>query len=96
MRLVAKRTRLVANRTRLLLRQVKTLNFPALDVSYEFSGHVDELWGLAAHPNVPQFVTAGWDRLLQLWDGLSHSTVWSKDIEVRILRLNLHLALYSF
>ncbi|KAI8432436.1 hypothetical protein MSG28_004830 [Choristoneura fumiferana] len=46
-------------------------------------GHVDELWGLAAHPTLPQFVTAGWDRLLQLWDGLSHSTVWSKDIEER-------------
>lgn len=45
-------------------------------------GHVDELWGLAAHPSLPQFVSAGWDRLLQLWDGLSHSTVWSKDIEV--------------
>ncbi|XP_075977053.1 echinoderm microtubule-associated protein-like 2 isoform X7 [Anticarsia gemmatalis] len=46
-------------------------------------GHVDELWGLAAHPSLPQFVSAGWDRLLQLWDGLSHSTVWSKDIEER-------------
>ncbi|CAK1582473.1 unnamed protein product [Parnassius mnemosyne] len=46
-------------------------------------GHVDELWGLATHPTLPQFVTAGWDRLLQLWDGLSHSTVWSKDIEER-------------
>ncbi|XP_037293289.1 echinoderm microtubule-associated protein-like 2 isoform X5 [Manduca sexta] len=46
-------------------------------------GHVDELWGLACHPTLPQFVTAGWDRLLQLWDGLSHSTVWSKDIEER-------------
>ncbi|XP_026332569.1 echinoderm microtubule-associated protein-like 2 isoform X3 [Hyposmocoma kahamanoa] len=46
-------------------------------------GHVDELWGLATHPSLPQFVSAGWDRLLQLWDGLSHSTVWSKDIEER-------------
>ncbi|KAM3959706.1 echinoderm microtubule-associated protein-like 2 isoform 3-T3 [Aphomia sociella] len=46
-------------------------------------GHVDELWGLAAHPTLPQFATAGWDRLLQLWDGLSHSTVWSKDIDER-------------
>lgn len=46
-------------------------------------GHVDEVWGLATHPSLPQFVSAGWDRLLQLWDGLSHSTVWSKDIEER-------------
>ncbi|XP_045499544.1 echinoderm microtubule-associated protein-like 2 [Colias croceus] len=46
-------------------------------------GHVDEVWGLAAHPTLPQFVSGGWDKLLQLWDGLSHSTVWSKDIEER-------------
>ncbi|XP_037914233.1 echinoderm microtubule-associated protein-like 2 isoform X3 [Hermetia illucens] len=43
-------------------------------------GHVDELWGLAAHPNMAQFVTGGFDQLLQLWDSLSHSVVWSKDI----------------
>lgn len=43
-------------------------------------GHTEELWGLAAHPNMPQFVTGGFDRLLQLWDSLSHSVVWSKDI----------------
>lgn len=43
-------------------------------------GHTDELWGLGAHPNMAQFVTGGSDRLLQLWDSLSHSVVWSKDI----------------
>lgn len=43
-------------------------------------GHTDELWGLAVHPNMPQFITGGRDRLLQLWDTLSHSVVWSKDI----------------
>ncbi|XP_050666852.1 echinoderm microtubule-associated protein-like 2 isoform X2 [Leptidea sinapis] len=57
------------------------------DVELGFSpavlGHVDEVWALAAHPSLPQFVSAGWDSLLQLWDGLSHSTVWSKDIEER-------------
>lgn len=56
------------------------------DFSLGFSpvvlGHLDELWGLACHPNVAQFVTAGWDCLLQMWDALSHSTVWSKDIGV--------------
>ncbi|XP_077290985.1 echinoderm microtubule-associated protein-like 2 isoform X2 [Arctopsyche grandis] len=54
------------------------------DFSLTFSpvvlGHLDELWGLACHPNLAQFVTAGWDCLLQMWDALSHSTVWSKDI----------------
>lgn len=47
-------------------------------------GHTDELWGLAIHPNMPQFVTGGRDRLLQLWDSLSHSVVWSKDIGEQI------------
>ncbi|XP_055316074.1 echinoderm microtubule-associated protein-like 2 isoform X2 [Sitodiplosis mosellana] len=47
-------------------------------------GHTDEVWGLAIHPNMPQFVTGGRDRLLQLWDSLSHSVVWSKDIGEQI------------
>ncbi|XP_026730498.1 echinoderm microtubule-associated protein-like 2 isoform X3 [Trichoplusia ni] len=46
-------------------------------------GHVDEVWGLAAHPQLAQFATAGWDKLLQLWDALGHCTVWSKDIDER-------------
>ncbi|XP_022826453.1 echinoderm microtubule-associated protein-like 2 isoform X4 [Spodoptera litura] len=46
-------------------------------------GHADEVWALATHPTLAQFASAGWDRLLQLWDGLSHCTVWSKDIEER-------------
>lgn len=53
-------------------------------VIIDFLGHLDELWGLACHPTLAQFVTAGWDRLLQMWDALSHSTVWSKDIGVSI------------
>lgn len=51
-----------------------------LNLSPVIMGHTDELWGLAVHPNMPQFVTGGRDRLLQLWDSLSHSVVWSKDI----------------
>lgn len=47
-------------------------------------GHTDELWGLAVHPNMSQFVTGGQDRLLQLWDSLSHLVVWSKDIGEQI------------
>lgn len=47
-------------------------------------GHTEELWGLSSHPNLAQFVTGGRDRLLQLWDSLSHSVVWSKDIGEQI------------
>ncbi|XP_011334893.1 echinoderm microtubule-associated protein-like 2 isoform X7 [Ooceraea biroi] len=43
-------------------------------------GHAEEVWGLAAHPKLPQFATAGHDRLLQMWDSLSHTVIWSKDI----------------
>ncbi|XP_076241239.1 echinoderm microtubule-associated protein-like 2 isoform X3 [Calliopsis andreniformis] len=43
-------------------------------------GHAEEVWGLASHPTLPQFATAGHDRLLQMWDSLSHTVVWSKDI----------------
>ncbi|XP_031785896.1 echinoderm microtubule-associated protein-like 2 isoform X3 [Nasonia vitripennis] len=43
-------------------------------------GHAEEVWGLASHPILPQFSTAGHDRLLQMWDSLSHTVVWSKDI----------------
>lgn len=58
----------------------------ALDLGFSpvIMGHTDELWGLAVHPNMPQFVTGGRDRLLQLWDSLSHSVVWSKDIGEQI------------
>lgn len=45
-------------------------------------GHTDELWALAAHPSLSQFLTAGFDRIVQLWDSMSHSVVWSKDIAV--------------
>lgn len=45
-------------------------------------GHTEEVWGLASHPTLPQFATAGHDRLLQMWDSLSHTVVWSKDIAV--------------
>ena len=58
----------------------------ALDLGFApvIMGHTEELWGLAAHPNMAQFVTGGFDQLLQLWDSLSHSVVWSKDISEQI------------
>lgn len=45
-------------------------------------GHTDELWALATHPDLPQFLTAGFDNIVQLWDAMSHTVVWSKDIAV--------------
>ncbi|KAI4463398.1 wd-40 repeat protein [Holotrichia oblita] len=43
-------------------------------------GHADELWALAGHPTLQQFVTAGYDKIVQMWDSLSHNILWSKDI----------------
>ncbi|XP_065208639.1 echinoderm microtubule-associated protein-like 2 isoform X2 [Planococcus citri] len=47
-------------------------------------GHTDELWALAAHPDLPQFLTAGFDNIVQLWDAMSHTVVWSKDIAEQV------------
>ena len=46
-------------------------------------GHTDELWGLATHPEQQQFITGGHDKMLVLWDSLSHTAVWSMDMDVR-------------
>jgi microtubule-associated protein-like 1/2 len=40
-----------------------------------YQGHTDELWGIASHPNQLQFVTAGNDGVLYLWDALAHVTI---------------------
>lgn len=56
-----------------------------MGLSTALTGHMDELWGLAVHPTLSQFVTAGYDRSLYLWDSMSHSLVWSKDLPVRML-----------
>lgn len=49
------------------------------------TGHVDEVWALAAHPQQNQFLTAGYDNLVHLWDTLTHRAVWSSNIGVLTL-----------
>lgn len=43
-------------------------------------GHTDELWGLAVHPNMPQFVTGGQDRLLQVCFNFNKFSITHKNI----------------
>ncbi|OWF36267.1 echinoderm microtubule-associated protein-like 2 isoform X2 [Mizuhopecten yessoensis] len=43
-------------------------------------GHMDELWGLAAHPSQNQFLTCGSDKQVRLWDSLTRSVVWAKEV----------------
>jgi len=51
------------------------LNFQEIMV-----GHVSDVWALAASPTQPQFISAGHDRMIHLWDTLTHSVVWSNDV----------------
>lgn len=43
---------------------------------------MDELWGLASHPSQHQFMTSGSDKQVHLWDSMSRSVVWSKELSV--------------
>ncbi|XP_046384237.1 echinoderm microtubule-associated protein-like 2 isoform X2 [Ischnura elegans] len=47
-------------------------------------GHTDELWALAVHPSLPQFLTGGYDKLIHLWDSQAHDVVWSKELEDKV------------
>ena len=58
-------------------------------------GHMDELWGLASHPNQHQFVTCSYDRLLYLWDTLTHSAIWTLDLPVSMLYHEFHETCHS-
>ncbi|XP_059574040.1 echinoderm microtubule-associated protein-like 2 isoform X1 [Alligator mississippiensis] len=44
-------------------------------------GHTEELWGLAAHPSLDQFLTCGQDKQVHLWCATTHQPLWSKAIE---------------
>ncbi|XP_065343773.1 echinoderm microtubule-associated protein-like 2 isoform X3 [Cloeon dipterum] len=47
-------------------------------------GHTEEVWALAAHPSLPQFVSGGHDCCVRLWDSQSRSVVWSSDLPERL------------
>ncbi|KAH0631627.1 hypothetical protein JD844_006057 [Phrynosoma platyrhinos] len=44
-------------------------------------GHTEELWGLATHPTLDQFLTCGQDKQVHLWSVATHQPLWSKGIE---------------
>ncbi|KPM01385.1 echinoderm microtubule-associated protein-like protein 1 [Sarcoptes scabiei] len=52
----------------------------ALNFSLVIQGHTEDLFGLAIHPTQNQFITAGHDKNIHLWDTMSHLVVWTKDI----------------
>nr|KAG5712410.1 hypothetical protein BaRGS_023989 [Batillaria attramentaria] len=51
-----------------------------LEFSPVMQSHLDELWGLAAHPSQHQFLTCGADRHVYLWDSQSRSVVWLREL----------------
>ncbi len=59
-----------------------TTDFPQLcRVPQEIvTGHVDEVWALATHPQQQQFLSAGYDQHIHLWDTLTHRAVWSSNL----------------
>ncbi|XP_016854011.1 echinoderm microtubule-associated protein-like 2 isoform X4 [Anolis carolinensis] len=44
-------------------------------------GHTEELWGLATHPTLDQFLTCGQDKQVHLWSVATHQPLWSKGID---------------
>uniref|UniRef100_V9KFR1 Echinoderm microtubule associated protein like 3 n=1 Tax=Callorhinchus milii TaxID=7868 RepID=V9KFR1_CALMI len=53
-------------------------------------GHIDELWGLAAHPFRELFLTCAHDRQVRLWDAQQHTLEWSKTLEETGLCADFH------
>lgn len=61
-------------------------------------GHTDELWSVAAHPEQQQFLSCGYDRMIRMWDTMSKSCVWTKQIAVNLKNLTkkrTHITHYS-
>jgi microtubule-associated protein-like 1/2 len=59
-----------------------TLGDDATGVESLVVGHTEEVWALASHPSQGQFLTGAHDKILRMWDSMSHSAVWTKDMEV--------------
>uniref|UniRef100_A0A8C5SZS1 EMAP like 2 n=1 Tax=Laticauda laticaudata TaxID=8630 RepID=A0A8C5SZS1_LATLA len=51
------------------------------DPPLSHQGHTEELWGLATHPSLDQFLTCGQDKQVHLWSVASHQPLWSKGVE---------------
>lgn len=52
-----------------------------LGLSCIVSGHYDELWGLSTHPQDLHFITCGNDKTLIYWDILTHTPIWSINLD---------------
>ncbi|CAH1250961.1 EML1 [Branchiostoma lanceolatum] len=53
-------------------------------------GHADELWGLAAHPRKPQFVTCDYSGLVVLWESKTHRPIWRTNLKFAAQSAQFH------
>lgn len=60
-----------------------------LGLSPVILGHLEEVWACAGHPTLPQFITAGFEGFVYLWDSMAHSLVRSKEIGVSLRKTAL-------
>jgi len=58
--------------------------------AYTLQGHSEELWAIAGHPSEPEFITAGYDQMVMMWNSQSHRLLWKTPVEV-ILQCNASL-----
>ena len=54
------------------------------------NSHVEELWGLTTNPRDSHFLTCGNDKNLFYWDHLSHSLIWSAQLEDQLHSTHIH------
>ncbi|KAL3321310.1 Echinoderm microtubule-associated protein-like 1 [Cichlidogyrus casuarinus] len=47
-------------------------------------GQFDEFWALTTHPSTHQFLSAGTDSQVILWDALARKTIWSTKVQFQI------------
>lgn len=54
------------------------------------NSHVEELWGVCSNPRESCFITCGNDKNLFYWDSLSHSLLWSAQLEDQLHCVSIH------
>ena len=67
------------------------LNLNSYQTIYKI-GHVEEVSALSARPaqgGPGQFLTAGHDRMIHLWDSFSHVVIWSFDLGEQVCSLKM-------
>lgn len=57
--------------------------------------HSDEFWGLTAHPQSHQFLTAGRDGNVFLWDSLTRRLIWAENLSEEVVCAAFYPAVVS-